>query len=90
MSRLHAYYDRHARNYSLNWAIALTVVSAFYCFAGLVLCLKYFQHHDNFYLFVGIFNTLLGILGIFQGAQVTHAVVRRLIAEARHAVSTDR
>jgi len=83
MSRLNAYYDRHARNYSLNWAIAFTVGSAFYCCAGLVLCLKYFQHRDEFFLFWGSLSVLIGAFGIFQGAQVTHAVVRRLLSESR-------
>jgi len=83
MKRLQPYYDKLARKYSLNWAIAFTVVFAFYCCLGLFQFLKYFPHHDSVYLLVGPLDFLLGIIGIFHGAQVTHAVVRRLVANCR-------
>jgi hypothetical protein len=82
MTRLQSYYDRTARNHSLNWAIALTIMAGSYCTIGVLQFLKYFQHHDSFYLFAGPIGILLGAVGIFQGVQVTHAVVRRLVAEA--------
>jgi len=82
MSRLQRYYDSHARNCSLNWAIAITLIFSAYSFLGFLQFLKYFQHHDTFYLLVGPFNILLGIAGIFQGVYIIHAVVRRLIAQS--------
>jgi len=84
MSRLATYYDKLARNYSLNWAIALSLVFAFYTCIGIFQFLKYFHDHDTFYMFAGPFNTLIGAAGTFNGIQVIHAVVRRLVAEPLH------
>ena len=83
MTRLTAYYDKLARTYSLNWSIALTIMAAFYCCMGLLQSLRYIPHRESFWLIVGLFNIFLGAVGIFQGVHVTHAVVRRLIAESR-------
>ena len=83
MKRLEAYYDRLARKYSLNWAIVMIALYAFYSCLGLFVFFKYFQQHDGFYLFVGPLNLVIGIFGVFQGAGIMHAVVRRLMAESR-------
>jgi hypothetical protein len=83
MNRLHTYYDHLARNYSLNWAIAFTVIFSFICSIGFFQFLKYLHQHDPFYLFFAPFEFILGLAGAFQGVQITHAVVRRLVAESR-------
>ncbi|HWG21406.1 MAG TPA: hypothetical protein VG225_12820 [Terracidiphilus sp.] len=83
MSRLQAYYDKISRKYSLNRAIAVTVCFSFYCCIGLFQLLSYFKHHDSFYLFAGPVSLLLGFGGTFQGSQIIHAVVRRLITQAQ-------
>jgi hypothetical protein len=83
MNRLQPYYDKLARTYSLNWAIALSLVAACYGFLGLLQSLRYFENHQSFWLIFGPFNFFLGSMGVFQGVNVIHAVVRRLIAESR-------
>ena len=90
MTRLDAWYDKRAQHSSLNWAIALTVTAGCYAFVGFLLFLKYFQRFDSFYLIVGPFDALLGAVGIFHGVHITHAVVRRLIAESHAAPIADR
>lgn len=82
MNRLHPYYDRISRNYSLNWAIAITVIFSFICCMSFFQFFKYFQQHQSFYLILSPFNFLLGLAGIFQGAQITHAVMRRLVGQS--------
>jgi hypothetical protein len=85
MAYLQRYYNRRARTLSLNGATFVTALFAFYSCIGLFQLLKYFQHHDPFYLYAGPINILLGVAGVFQGTNLIHAVVRRLIAEARTA-----
>lgn len=80
MRRLHPFYDNLARKYSLNWAIAFTAIFAFYSCMGLFQFLNYFHRPDGLYLVVGPFNFLLGGFGVIHGAQIIHAVVRRLVS----------
>ncbi|HKF48820.1 MAG TPA: hypothetical protein VKB38_15785 [Terracidiphilus sp.] len=82
MSRLHSYYDRTARNYSLNWAIAIIAIFTFISSLGLFQFLKYLQRGDDFYLLVGPIDFLIGVFGVYRGVHITHAVVRRMIAES--------
>ena len=85
MTRFTAYYDKLARTHSLNWALTLTLLYPFFAYMGFFKISNYFTHHDSFDIVVGSIWMLLGVLGIFHGVNVTHAVVRRLIAEAREA-----
>jgi len=84
MERLRIYYDNFAARYfTLNRAILYILFYAFMCFLGVSELKLYVRNDDGFYLYFGGFALLLGIFGIFHGAQVIHAVVRRLVAEAR-------
>jgi hypothetical protein len=83
MERLHAHYDRFAAKWSLNWAITMTTIYAFVGCIGLFQLLKYFQRHDNFYLFFALLTMPIGAFGIFHGWQIIHAVVRRLQTAGR-------
>ena len=85
MSR-QSFYDRRAKTQSLNSALALTVAFGCYGCIGVFQVLKYFQGHDPFYLFVGLFTVLLGAGMVAHGFKLIHAIVRRLIAESHSAL----
>lgn len=87
MNRLDAWYDKRAQSYSLNWSMALTIIAGCYAFMGFLQFLKYFPRHESFWLFIGPFDALLGAAGIFHGVHAMHAVVRRLVADARQAAT---
>ena len=82
MQRPNGRYDKIARTYSLNWAIAMLIFFPVICCMGFSQFLKYFSQNDSFYLLMGPLTLLVGLFGIYRGVQITHAVVRRLIAGA--------
>ena len=86
MNRLHRHYDKLARKASLNQALTITLMFAFYCSTGLFQVLYYFKQRDSFYLVIGPINILLGMVGILSGVQMIHAIVRRLVAESHGAL----
>jgi hypothetical protein len=75
------YFERLARKRSLNSAIIQTIVSTLYGSTGIFQIIKYGQHQDPFYLWVGPFNLVLGSFLVFRGVQLIHSVVRRMVAE---------
>ena len=84
MKNLHPYFDRRFGRASLNRALVLLVACSGDFTLGIVGMIKYAKIGDDVGFSVGVANTALGISGIFFGSQMIHAVVRRLIAEARN------
>jgi hypothetical protein len=82
MSRVETYYDKIALNFPLNRAIALTVIFPSFAFIGFDQLLTYFRSDRSWLLFLGPLNLIAGIVGVFYGVHMIHAVVRRLVAEA--------
>lgn len=82
MSRPLSKHDKTARSYSLNWAVAMVAIFTFISSLGLFQFLKYFQRGDEFYLLAGPLDFLVGVFGVYRSVHMTHAVVRRMIAES--------
>jgi DNA-binding transcriptional regulator of glucitol operon len=83
MAILEQHFDRLARKSSLNWAIVSVILWPAFMALGVLQLHKYSSGRDSFYLYAGLFNIGLSILGTFNGIGILHAVVRRLVAEAR-------
>ncbi len=84
MERIHRWYDNFAaRHFTLNGAILYILFYALMCFNGAFDLRSAVQKDDPINLFLVGLIFLLGFIGMVHGAQVIHAVVRRLVAEAR-------
>jgi hypothetical protein len=84
MDRVRRYHDNIAANFTLKGAILYEVFYCFFCWFGTFIVLDHHQSSDREMLYLGLASLLIGIFGIFHGAQVIHAVVRRLISENRN------
>jgi len=79
-------YDREAERSKLNVAIIKIVFFSF-IFSGslsFLFILNYESAHYHHEFCLGIFSLLFGAYGILDKAQLIHAIVRRMAAEARN------
>jgi hypothetical protein len=84
MERISQHFDWIGRKHTLNSAIMWIAVFSFLCCAGVFQIVKFVKDHDPFYLYAGICNMTIGLFSIWTGSQILHAVVRRLVTEARN------
>ena len=82
MNRLERKIESGARKYTLGRALSLVVIWTAYGTVGAVQVVKFFSARDLFYLYAGIFNMLIGFFMVWFFLRMTHAVVRRMVAEA--------
>jgi hypothetical protein len=83
MGRISKHFDKVGKKQTLNSAIIwIACVSFLFCI-GIFQIIKYVTDHDSFYLYAGICNVTIGAFSVWTGSQILHAVVRRLVAEAR-------
>ena len=59
-------------------ALTLLIAVSGYFTLGIAMIVKYARSGDDVGLYLGASNCAIGILGIFFGTQMVHAVVRRL------------
>jgi hypothetical protein len=89
MGRIDKHFDKVSRKQTLNTAISWIACFSFLCCIGIFQIIKYAKDIDPFYLYAGICNVTIGTFSVWTGSQILHAVVRRLVAEARKESGTD-
>jgi hypothetical protein len=76
-------YDRRARTATLNLPIFFILVCAFFSFLGLNQIKICIRTSDHDLLSIGEVFLAIGVLGVIHSVLLIHAVVRRLVVEAR-------
>ena len=75
--------DERFKKWSLNSALALLISSTVLCTIGALATIKYLKSGDDVGVWLGVANTLFGLVGTILGCQIIQAVVRRLAAKSR-------
>jgi hypothetical protein len=83
MERVRAYFDRRVRKQSLNAAIFLVSSFSWTAAISFWMIVKYSSNGDSGGLYLGIFLAAISLLNVLIGFQSVHAIVRRLVAEAK-------
>ena len=85
MERIRKHFDKVSRKQTLYSAIFYTVFSTYFlCWEVFYQIWKEARTGSHIWLYLDIFVSVLALLGIPASILMIHAVVRRLIAEARN------
>jgi hypothetical protein len=83
MERIRFYFDRWCKKQPLDSGIVQLPASSFCLAICLWLMAELSSHKDHGGFYLGIGGAVVSLLNIFISYQSIHAVVRRLVAEAR-------
>jgi hypothetical protein len=84
MGRINSHFDKVSRKQTVSSAILWIALWSICIGLGVGMILKYTRNDDHGGLFLGIIFTALSLFNALTGAHVAHAVIRRLVAEARN------
>jgi len=83
MKSIAAYFDIRCRKQSLNKAIFLLFAFSWCLAISYWMIVKYSSNGDRGGFYLGIAFAIICTLGLFVSSQSIHAIVRRMVAEAR-------